>query len=55
MELRSAAASFICVDQSTLVCSNFILVNRTVAQKHCEVKATARNSINEDLYIEREI
>ena len=53
MELRNAAGSFICVCQSTLVSSIFILVDRTVAQKHCEAKVTARNGINEDFYIER--
>ena len=55
MELRNAAESFICVCQSTLVSKIFILVDRTVAQKHCKAKVTARNSINEDFYIERDL
>ena len=50
MELRNAAESFICVCQSTLVSRIFILVDRTVTQKHCEAKVTARNGINEDFY-----
>ena len=55
MELRDAAGSFICVYQSTLVSRIFILVDRTVAQKHCEANVTAKNSITEDFYIERDL
>ena len=42
MELRNAAESFISVYQSTLVSRIFILVDRTVAQKHCEANVTAK-------------
>ena len=42
MELRNAAASFICVYLSTLVRRIVNLVNRTVVQEHSETKGTAK-------------
>ena len=51
MQLETAAVSFICVDQSTLLRTIFILVDRTVVQEHNETKGTAKNGINEDFYI----
>ena len=55
VEVKNAAVSFTCVDQSTLFSGTVILVSRTVVKQHNEAKITARKNFNEDFYISREI